>query len=105
MAAVTIWSDFGTQENKVTVSTVSPYVCHEVMELNAMILVLEMLSFKPVFSLFSFTFSKRLLSSSLLSAISVVSSAYLKLLIFLPEILISACDSSSLTYWHDSLYI
>ena len=49
MAAVTIWSDFGTQENKVTVSTVSPYVYHEVMELNAMILVLEMLSFKPVF--------------------------------------------------------
>jgi len=39
--------------------------------------------FKPAFSLFSFTFIKRLFSSSLLSAIRVVSSAYLRLLIFL----------------------
>src|SRR5574337_175583 len=38
---------------------------------------------------------KRLFSSSSLSAIRVVSSAYLRLLIFLPEILISACASSS----------
>ena len=36
------------------------------------------LSFKPVFSLSSFPFSKRLFSSSSLSAISLVSSAYLK---------------------------
>ena len=42
-----------------------------------------MLSFKPTFSLSSFTFIKRLLSSSSLSAIRVVSSAYLRLLIFL----------------------
>ena len=34
-------------------------------------------------------------SSSSLSAIRVVSSAYLKLLIFLPTILIPACASSS----------
>ena len=46
-----------------------------------------MLSFKPVFSLSSFTFIKRLFSSSSLSAIRVVSSAYLRLLILLPEIL------------------
>ena len=38
---------------------------------------------------------KRLFSSSLLSAIKVVSFAYLRLLIFLPAILIPACDSSS----------
>ena len=38
---------------------------------------------------------KRLFSFSLLSAIRVVSSAYLKLLIFLPAILISPCASSS----------
>ena len=38
-----------------------------------------MLSFKPTFSLSSFTF-KKLLSSSSLSAIRVVSSAYLRLL-------------------------
>ena len=43
----------------------------------------------------SFTFIKRLLSSSSLSAIRVVSSAYLRLLIFLPEILIPVCVSSS----------
>ena len=53
-----------------------------------------MLSFKPTFSLFSFTFIKRLFSSPL-SAIRVVSSAELRLLIFLPAILIPACDSSS----------
>ena len=38
-----------------------------------------MLSFKPTFSLSSFTFIKRLFSSSLLSAIRVVSSEYLRL--------------------------
>ena len=43
-----------------------------------------MLSFKPAVSLSSFTFIKRLFSSSSLPAIRVVSSAYLKLLIFLP---------------------
>jgi len=41
-----------------------------------------MLSFKPTFSLSSFTFIKRLFSYSL-SAVRVVSSAYLRLLIFL----------------------
>ena len=77
-----------------TVSTVSPSICHEVMGPDAMILVFWMLSFKPTFSLSSFTFIKRLFSSSL-SAIRVVSSVYLRLLIFLPAILIPACASSS----------
>ena len=48
-----------------TVSTVSPSVCHEVMGPDAMILVFWMLSYKPTFSLSSFTFIKRLFSSSL----------------------------------------
>ena len=40
MAAVTIYSDFGAQEIKsLTVSIVSPSVCHEVMGPDAMILV------------------------------------------------------------------
>ena len=39
----------------VTVSIVSPSVCHEVMEPDAMILIFWLLSFKPVFSLSSFT--------------------------------------------------
>ena len=67
-------------------------------ELDAMILVLWMLSLKPTFSPFSFTFIKRLFSSSLLSAIRVMSSAYLRLLIFLPAILIPVCASSSLAF-------
>ena len=54
-----------------------------------------MLSFKPVFLLSSFTFIKRLFSSSSFSAIREVSSAYLRLLIFLPAILIPAYDSST----------
>ena len=53
------------------------------------------LNFKPAFSFSSFTLIKRLFSFSLLSAIRVVSSAYLRLLIFLLEILISAYDSFS----------
>ena len=65
-----------------------PSICHEVMGPHAMISVFGMLSFKPTFSLSSFTFNKRLFSSSSPSAIRVVSSAYLKLLIFLLAILI-----------------
>ena len=78
-----------------TVSTVSPSISHEVVGLDAMIFIFWMLSFKPAFSLSSFTFIKRLFSSSPLSAIRVVSSAYLRLLMFLPAILIPACASSS----------
>ena len=81
-----------------TVSSVSPSICHEVMGPDAIILVLWMLSFKPAFSLSSFTFIKRLFSSSSLSAVKVVSSAYLSLLIFLLAILIPACTSSSLVF-------
>ena len=46
-----------------------PIYCHEVMGPDAMILVFWVLSFKPTFSLSSFTFIKRLFSSSSLSAI------------------------------------
>ena len=62
---------------------------------DAIILVFWMLSFKSTFSLPSFIFIKRLFSSSSLSALRVVSSAYLRLLIFLLVILIPACASSS----------
>ena len=78
-----------------TVSTVSPSICHEVKRLDAMILVFLMLSFKPAFSHASFTLIKRFFSSSSLSAVRVVLPAYLRLLIFLPIILIPVCDSSS----------
>ena len=68
---------------------------YDLNKIPAMIFVFWMLSFKPTLLLSSFTFVKRLFSSSLLSAIRVVSSAYLRLLIFLPAILIPACASSS----------
>ena len=60
-----------------------------------MILDFWTLSCKPTSSPSSFTFIKRLFSSSSLSAIRVVSSAYLRLLRFLPAILIPAYASSS----------
>ena len=77
-----------------TLFVVSPSIDHEVMGSDAMIFIFKMLRFKPTFSLSSLTFIKRLFSSSLY-AIRVVSSAYLRLLIFLPAILIPACASSS----------
>ena len=56
MAAITICNDFGAQNIKSdTVSTVSPSICHEVLGPDAMIFVFWMLSFKPTFSLSSFT--------------------------------------------------
>ena len=79
----------------VNISTFSPTICHEVMGLDAMILVFLMLSFKPAFSLSCFTFINRFFCFSLLSVIRVVSSAYLRLLLFLPAILIPSCESSS----------
>ena len=48
----------------VTVSIAAPTSCHEVMGPYTMIFVFWMLSFKPTFSLSSFTFIKRLFSSS-----------------------------------------
>ena len=79
----------------VIVSIVSPFICHKVMGLDAMIFVFWMLSFKSAFSPSSFTFIKRLFCSSLLSVIRFVSSAHLRLLIFFPAVLIPACASSS----------
>ena len=80
-----------------TVSTCSPSICHEVKGPNAMIFFRWVLSFKPAFPLYSFTFIKKLFISSSLSAIRVFSSVHLRLLMFLPEILIAACASSG---WH-----
>ena len=91
MAAVIVCGDFRALKNKVypcfhCFPIYFPWSdgtrCHD-------------LSFKPAFPLSSFTFIKRHFSSSLLSAVRVVSSAYLKLLVFPLEILIPACASSS----------
>ena len=95
MAAITIYSDFGAPKYKV-------YHCfhylpwsdgtggHDLSFLNV--------DFKPAFSLSSFTFIKRLFSSSSLAAIGVISSACLRLLILLLAILIPACAYSFLKY-------
>ena len=54
---------FGTPQKKsVSVSIVSPSICHEVMGPDTMIFIFWMLSFKPASSLSSFTFIKRLFS-------------------------------------------
>ena len=96
MAVITICSYFGAQRNTVShcfhcfpiyLTWSDGTRCHDLSFLNV--------KFKPTFSLSSFTFIKRLFSSSLHSAIRVVSSAYLRLLIFLPAILIPPCASSS----------
>ena len=77
----------------VTVSIVSPSVCHEVMGPDAMILVFLILSFKPAFSFF------HLYQEALWFLFTFchwsVSSTYPRMLIFLLAVLIPACDSSS----------
>ena len=99
MAWLTVHSDFGTQENKIchcfhfflfclpwSVGT----GCH--------ILLFWKLSFKPAFSLSSFTLIKRFFSYYFLSTVRVVPSAYLRWLVFLLAVLIGACESSSLAF-------
>ena len=83
------------KKKSLTTSIVSKSICHKMMGLDAMILLFWMLSFKPTFSLSSCAFIKRLFSSSSLSAIMVVLSTYLMLLMLLPAILIPAYASSS----------
>ena len=88
MAAVSICSDLGTPKNKVShyfhcfpiyLPWSNENRCHDLSFLNV----------------FTFIFIKGLFSSSSLYGIRVMSSAYLRLLIFLPAILILACVSSS----------
>ena len=86
------------KRKSVSASTFSPSICHELMGPDTIILVFLMLSFQPTFPLFSFTLIKRLFSSSSLSVIRRVSSAYLRLLLFLLAILIPACDPSLLAF-------
>ena len=78
----------------VTVSIVSPSIFHDGTRCHDSFLNVE---FKSTFSL-SFAFIKGFFSSSL-SALRVVSSVYLKILIFFPAILIPACALSSLAFY------
>ena len=76
------------KRKSITASTFSFFIRFEVMGPYATIFVFLMLNFKLAFSLSSFTLLKRLFSSSSFSAIRVVLSAYLRLLIFLLPLLI-----------------
>ena len=130
MAAVTVRSDFGAQENKICRCFCFPPIyllwsdgteCYDLSFLNVEFkpdfLLLSFtinlpwsdgtrchdlsflnVEFKPGFSLSSFTFIKRIYSSSSLSAIRVVSSAYLRFLVFLSATLIPACALSNLAF-------
>ena len=76
--------------------TGSPFslsICHEMTGPDAMVVIFWMLSFKPAFSLSSFTFIKRLFSSSSLSTIKVVSSAYLRLMITVLCLVAQSCPT------------
>ena len=82
----------------VTISIVSPSICHEVMGPDAMTFVSECWVLSQLFHS-PRSPSLRVSSSSLLSAIRVLSYTYLRLLIFFLAILIPACASSSLVFW------
>ena len=95
MDAITICSYFGAQKNKVShcfhcFPIYLPWSggtrCHDLCFLNVEL---------QANFLTSFPFIKRLFSSSSLSAIRVVSFAYLRWLIFLPARLTPVCASSS----------
>ena len=100
MAAVTIRIDFRAQEEE---------LCHyfpcfpfylpwrngaKCQDLSFLLII----SFKPALSLSSFTLIKRIFRSISLSAVRVVPSTYLRLLVFLQPVLTPACDSSSLAF-------
>ena len=96
MGAVIICSDFGDKEKKIChCFQVSPFFLswsdgtgsHDLSILNVQANFFTIL-FHP----------QEALNSSSLSAIRVVLSAHLRLLIFLPTILIPDCDSSSLVF-------
>ena len=79
----------------VSVSTFSPFICPEVMGLDAMIFIFWMLNFKPAFSLSSFTSSRGSSAPVCFLPLEWYHLLYLRLLLFLPAILIPAWDSSS----------
>ena len=85
-----------------TVSIVSPSICHEVMGLDAMILVFEYWVLSQLFHSPLSHFIKMLFSSSL-SAIRLVSSVFLRLLIFFPETLIPPFPLLFVMKWWDQM--
>ena len=96
---------FGVQEDKIChCFHFSPPIVHEVMGPDAMILIFWMLNFKSAFLFSFFTFIKRLFSSSL-SAIRMVSSTYLRLLIFLLAVIIQLVSQPAQYFTRCTLHI
>ena len=87
MAAVTICSDFEAQENSLSLIPLFPHLfAMKWWDRIPWFKVFECWVLSQLFHSPLFTFIKRLFSSASLSAIRVVSSAYLRLLMFLPAI-------------------
>ena len=79
-----------------SISTFPPSICHEVIELHAVILVFFfsfLIELKVSFFTLPFTLIKRVFSYASLSPIFRVSTTYLRLLIFLPAVLIPDYNS------------
>ena len=96
MAAVTVCSDFGAEENKIchcfhSFPIYLPWSdgtgCHDLYFFECWVL-------SQLFQLFSFTFIKKLFSSFSLSAIKVVSSVYLRLFLLAVFIFIKIDDEA-----------
>ena len=95
------WSAVTLEHKKiksVTVSSFSPFICHEVRGLDAMIFIFECWVLTQLFHSPLSRSSRGSLVPHGFFARRVVKSAYLRLLIFLPVILIPACASSSLAF-------
>ena len=106
MAVVTVRSDFGAQENKISwCFQFSSSMHHEVMGPDAMTLVFLNVEFQARFFTLLFHLHQDAVNFSSISAIRVVSSAYLRLLVFLSEILIPNCASSSPAFCLMTLHI
>ena len=92
MAEVSICTDFGAPSKNKVCHCFHCFPIYLPWNLMPWSSFFECWVLSPIFTLL-FHFHKRLFSSSLLSAIKVVSSAYLKFLIFLSAILIPSCAS------------
>ena len=101
MTAITVFSDFGAQENKachwfccfpIYLPWSDGTRCHDLSFFECWVSSQLFQSLSPS------TRDSSVLSLSLCFSFRVISSAYLRLLIFLLEILITACDSSRLAF-------
>ena len=90
------------EKKSVTTSTFSPFICHAVIRLGFHDLGFLIFSLMPALSLSSDALIKKVFSTSWLSAIRVISSAYLRLLMFLMPILIPAYNSSRRAYLEEN---